>query len=106
MNKPEEVLSDLVKRFRPEAAKGISAVYELRVTGEAAGTWHLTIADQQCAVSPGRAEHPDITIAISDEDWANLVAGKLDPVNAYLSGRIVVSGDFSLAPMLQQLFGW
>ena len=106
MNKPEEMLSDLVKRFRPEAAKGISAVYELRLTGEAAGTWHLTIADQQCVVSPGSAEHPDITISMSDEDWADLAAGKLDPVNAYLSGRIAVSGNFSLAPMLQQLFGW
>jgi len=106
MNNPEEVLSDLVKRFRPEAAKGLHAVYELRLTGEAAGTWHLKIADQQCAVAPGSAERPDITIAMSDEDWAHLVAGKLDPVNAYLSGRIAVSGNLSLAPALQQLFGW
>ncbi len=102
---PGAVLADFVKRFRPAAAENLKAVYQLHLTGDGGDSWHLTIADQQCQLEPGRAGKPDVTITISVDDWNELVAGRLEPVGAYLSGRLGVSGDLTLATRLKSLFG-
>lgn len=105
MAPPGAVLADLVKRFRAAAAEGLKAVYQLHLTGDCGDSWHLTIADQRCELEPGCAHEPDVTITLSVDDWKELVAGRLDPVGAYLSGRLQVSGDLTLATRLKGLFG-
>ncbi len=104
MPAPGTLLTALVKRFSPAAAEGLSAVYQLQLTGEGGDCWHLVIADQQCQLAPGRAEKPDVAITMSVDDWSELVAGELDPFSAYLSGRLMVAGDLSLATRLATLF--
>lgn len=105
MAPPGAVLAELVKRFRPTAAEGLKAVYQLHLTGDGGDSWHLTIADQRCQLEPGRAHEPDVTITLSVDDWKELIAGRLDPVGAYLSGRLQLSGDLTLATRLKSLFG-
>jgi putative sterol carrier protein len=105
MPTPAESLTDLVKRFRPDAAEGLDAVYQLHLTNEHGGFWHLTIADGQCRLSPGSAPSADVVITMSVEDWSELVAGRLDGFSAYLQGRIQITGDLSLVARLQSLFG-
>jgi putative sterol carrier protein len=83
-------LADLVGRFRPDAAEGMSATYELSLTGDEGGTWHLAIADQKCQLLEGSGD---------------LLAGRLDGFSAYLAGRIQVQGNLSLVMQLQTIFG-
>ncbi len=80
-------------------------MYQVRLTGDGGGTWHLTIADQKCCLSDGPAAAPDVTITMSVEDWRDLVAGRLDSVSAYMAGHIQLSGDFGLVMQLQPIFG-
>jgi putative sterol carrier protein len=104
MPTPAALLADLVKRFRPEAAEGLNATYQLHLTGDDGDYWHLTIANQECSLGSGPATDADVAISMNMEDWSQLVAGRLDPVSAFLSGRVRVSGDFSLATRLAALF--
>jgi putative sterol carrier protein len=106
MTRPEETLAELVRRFRPEAAKGLRAVYQLHLTGEGGGLWHVDIADEQCHLVAGQADQPDATITMSVKDWTELVAGRLNAFQALMAGRIQLLGDLSLAERLQQLFGF
>jgi putative sterol carrier protein len=46
----------------------------------------------------------DATITVDFEDFQNLAAGKLDPMMAFMSGKLKVAGDMSVAMKLQQLF--
>jgi len=46
----------------------------------------------------------DATISVDFEDFQNLAAGKLDPMMAYMSGKLKVVGDMAVAMKLQQLF--
>jgi putative sterol carrier protein len=39
------------------------------------------------------------------DDWEGLIAGRLDPFSAYISGRLGIAGDLSLATRLATLFG-
>ncbi len=52
----------------------------------------------------GRAESPDLTVRISDEDLVALFAGRLNPMMAFMSGRVRVSGDMALAQRLVGMF--
>lgn len=99
------MLADLVKRFRPEAAEGLNAVYQLHLTGDGGDVWHVSVADQQCRLSPGPAAEPDVAITMSVEDWGELAAGRLDPITAFMSGRVQILGDFGLATRLRGIFG-
>jgi putative sterol carrier protein len=102
----EASLNSLVKRFREAEAKDLTAVYQLRLTGDQGGLWHLTVSNRQCSLTPGAAERPDVTITVAALDWVDLLAGRLDGYAAFVEGRVQVEGDLSLALRLQGLFGF
>jgi putative sterol carrier protein len=105
MAAPKQVMAEFMNRFQPDAAEGMEAVYQLSLTGEEGGIWHLTIADQKCRLSEGPAAKSDVSITMSAQDWGELIAGRLDGFSAYLSGRIQLDGNFALVMQLQPLFG-
>ena len=105
MGEPSAFLAEVVKRFRPEAAEGLRAIYQIELVGDGGGVWHLTIAEQRCELARGPAERPGVAIKMSVGDWHELVAGRLDALSAYLSGRLQIAGDLSLATRIPSLFG-
>ncbi len=102
---PQQTLTNLAQRFNPQAAAGLDAVYQLCLTGEGGGVWHLTVRDQACRLAAGPAERPDVTIRLSVGDWQELVAGRLSGYMAFMEGKLQVLGDFGLATRLAGLFG-
>jgi len=102
---PEEYFSNLMTRFRPEAARGLNATYQLRLTGNGGGVWHLVVLNQTCQVFAGAAPRPTTTITLAAADWEPLVSGEIDAFSAILQGRMRIDGDLSLATKLPGLFG-
>jgi putative sterol carrier protein len=90
--------------FNPAAAKGMNKNLQWNITGEQAGVYGVKIADETCQVIPGGVEKPDITITISDKDWLAMTEGKLDAMNAYMTGKLKISGDMMLAMKIPNLF--
>src|ERR1700741_4275209 len=43
------------------------------------------------------------TISISAEDFAEVIAGRLQPTSAYMQGKMQIDGDMGLAMKLSQL---
>jgi len=46
----------------------------------------------------------DCVIAVSKDDFVALAKGELDPMMAFMSGKLKVSGDMSVAMGLQSVF--
>lgn len=46
----------------------------------------------------------DCTISVSKADFIALAGGELDPMMAFMSGKLKVAGDMSVAMGLQSLF--
>ena len=46
----------------------------------------------------------DCTISVSKDDFIALANGDLDPMMAFMSGKLKVAGDMSVAMGLQSLF--
>jgi putative sterol carrier protein len=51
-------------------------------------------------VSVGEA-NADTIVSASWDDWKALAAGQLDPIGAFMNGRLRVEGDLSVAMQLQ-----
>ena len=56
------------------------------------------------ALGADETQEADCTITVSKEDFGKLAAGELDPMMAFMSGKLKVSGDMSVAMGLQSIF--
>jgi len=97
---------DLVPRyFRPEAAKGVRVDLQFDIDGPGGGTWWVRINDGQIEVHNQPApEKPDLYVHMSEDDFWALLRGELDPLWAYMRGRLRVKGNIQLVFRLQRLF--
>ncbi len=89
----------------PEKAKSINAVYQFNITGDQGGTWTVDLASDPPTVSEGESGKAQCTITIADQDWLGLLAGKLNGQQLFMSGKLKIAGDMSLAMKLQKVTG-
>lgn len=99
-----QVMTSIPDHFNAEKAKGVSAVVQLMFSGDQASDWVIKIQDQGCSVEEGKTANPDLTIKADAEDGVNLLTGKLDPMRAYMLGKVKVFGDLSLGMKLVNFF--
>ncbi|HYK86939.1 MAG TPA: SCP2 sterol-binding domain-containing protein [Ktedonobacteraceae bacterium] len=90
--------------FNPSAAAGMNKTLQWNVTGDEAGVWAAQIANNECKMIPGGVEKPDITFTIKDKDWLAITEGKLDAMNAFMTGKLKIAGDMMLAMKIPNLF--
>ena len=91
--------------FNADKAAGMKAVYQWDITGDGGGKWNAAIADGAITVSEGENDSPNITITVAAQDWLDITNGKLDGQMAFMSGKLKVKGDMSLAMKMKTLFG-
>ncbi len=100
----KESFDSMGANFKSDKAAGMKAVYQWDITGEGGGKWNAVIADGKCTVSEGQHASPNITITVAAKDWLDIINGKLDGQMAFMSGKLKVKGDMSLAMKLKTLF--
>ena len=100
----KETFDAMTENFNSEKAAGMTATYQWDVTGDGGGKWNAVITDGKIAVSEGEAENPSITINVTASDWLDILNGKLDGQMAFMSGKLKIKGDMSLAMKLKTLF--
>ncbi len=99
-----EVFEQIPNYFNPAAAAGVNKTILFNITGTEAGTWAVKIANQTCEVIRNEVEKPDLTLTISDKDWLAIIDGKLNPMTAYMTGKLKATGDLMLAMRITNLF--
>ncbi len=88
-----------------EKLKGMDATILFDIPGEGGGQWTVTIDEGQVDVEEGKTDAPTITVQASAQDLNALMKGELNPMAAFMQGRLKVKGDMSMAMQLQKLFG-
>ena len=71
--------------FRPERAKGESALVQYSITGIAGGNWFLSIKDNACAVYQGTIQNPDIKLTTTVEDLISAALARSTPFTGKLA---------------------
>lgn len=100
----DESFEAMPRVFNPAAAAGMNKTFQWNITGEEAGKYAVKIDNSQCSIIPGGVEKPDITFTVSDKDWLAITEGKLDPMNAFMTGKLKLTGDMMLAMKVPNLF--
>lgn len=90
--------------FNPQAAGGLRAVIQFRITGAEPGEYFLRIADGACTFHEGVFHAPDVTIHTPSHVWLSICYGSLDGTVAYLLRRYRVEGNVWLLVRLKSLF--
>ena len=98
------IFPEMVAHFIPEKAEGIEATVQFDLSGDNGGQYWLTIANKTVAVGQGAVENPKMTIKGSADDYAAMAQGTLNPMQAFMSGRIKIQGDMGLAMKFMSLF--
>lgn len=100
----KELVFNHEKAFRPEKAAGVEAVIQYHLTGEEAGDYIITLADDKCTVSEGVSESPKMTLTADSEIFKNVLLGKADGMQAFMQGKLKLAGDLNLAMKLTSMF--
>merc|ERR1711912_15309 len=83
---------DIVKKV------GASFIFELRPKkGAAPKYWTINLKDGNGFVKEGKHGKIDATFIMLDDDFVNLVAGKLNPNTAFMTGKMKIKGNMSKA---------
>jgi putative sterol carrier protein len=100
----KETFEAMPGRFRADKAAGTTATIQYDISGDGGGTWNAVIKDGACAVTPGAAASPNLTLQISAQDWLDMLSGKQSGQMLFMSGKLKVKGDMGLAMKLGSLF--
>jgi len=94
------------EKVNKDKAAGMNAVYQFNIDGPDGGQWAVKIADGDASVTEGASESPNITITMTDENFVGLITGKLNGQTAFLTGKLKIQGDMTLAMKLQSVFNF
>src|SRR6266540_7364025 len=87
-----------------EKAQCVDSVIQFKFIGEEAGDWNATIKDGKVDVERGIHPSPKMTLTADSQDYVKIFTGELDGMQAFMQGKIKLTGDLNLAMKLMQMF--
>jgi putative sterol carrier protein len=99
-----QIFSGMTEAFLPDKAGSQSAViqYDINVGGTV-HSYQLKIAGGKCELVKGAAGPARVTLALQAPDFLRLVTGKLNGMQAFMTGKLKLTGDMMFAQVMQ---GW
>ncbi len=89
-----------------DPGKAQDCVIAWDVTGEGRTyEFGVTVADKKATAAQGKPADPRVTMACSFVDFIRLIAGELDGMTAFMSGKLKITGDIMFAQQIPQMFG-
>lgn len=100
----DEIFQRMTATFLPEKAAGVSAVVAYHITGEGGGDYSSIIQDGAYRLEQGLRADAQATLTMAAADWIALNEGALDPMTAFVTGKLKIAGDQGLAQKFPRYF--
>jgi putative sterol carrier protein len=78
----------------PSKLAGMNAVYQFQV-GE--GSYCVSMKEGKASVASGAIPDPNCTVTMEENDFLEMLSGKLNSQMAFMTGKLKVAGDMGLA---------
>jgi len=92
-------------QFKPEKAKDMDATIQFNLSGDENITYWVQIEGENVEMHEGATDDPDMTLIAKAQDFADVVYGHSNAMQAFMSGKLKVKGNMGLAMKLQSIFG-
>ena len=100
----DQIFDGMKAAFLPAKAGAQSAVIQYDVNaGGKVHTYQLKCGDGKCELVKGAGGPARVTLALSMADFLRLVSGKLNGMQAFMTGKLKLTGDMMFAQVMQ---GW
>jgi putative sterol carrier protein len=90
--------------FNQDAAEGIDAVLQYRLSGASGADYYVIIKTGMCDVCEGLHVSPTVTVNMDAADYADMVLGKITPTTAFMKGKLKVNGDMKPLMRFEKIF--
>ena len=100
---------EVVKEAQQIVAKGDASAIkdhltvQYNITGEGEGVFYMEVKDGRIDIQPYDYKDRDILVTADAKTILNMMSGKIDVVNAYLTHKITAEGDLAKAGVLKKL---
>lgn len=100
----QTVFVEIQRRFRPERTDGREVVVEWGLEAPEGGlTYQMTVAGPMLSWREGSPVPPVLLVSCTVTDFLRLMTGQLDSTEAFMTGKLRLSGDLEL---VQQMGEW
>lgn len=91
----------MAERFDPVAAGDWSALIQFNISGPRGGSFTVAINEGVCTVTEGDDPAATSRVTVGDDTWLGIVDGSINPMTAFMTGRIKLSGNMGDVLKLQ-----
>ncbi|HOX47162.1 MAG TPA: SCP2 sterol-binding domain-containing protein [Myxococcota bacterium] len=105
---PKEIFSTVLPpklQAKGDAVTKVNAIYQFDITGEGAGKWWVDCTKSGGQVGDGENAGAKCTIIMAAKDFVDMATGKLNGQMAFMTGKLKIKGDMSLAMKLGNVLG-
>lgn len=98
------IFASMPELFQPDKAVGVNASVAYKVTGDGGGDYTCVIENGAFTLLREFKADASSTVRITAEDWIALNEGKLDAMQAFMSGKLKGAGDLMLLQKFPKFF--
>lgn len=77
-----------------EYVKKYNRVYQFVILGDNGGDWHICLNNEPGVVN-GRHASPDVTFTLGDENFVDVMIGKLNPQKLLKENKLEITGNIT-----------
>ncbi|XP_034534224.1 hydroxysteroid dehydrogenase-like protein 2 [Notolabrus celidotus] len=89
-----------------DVVKSTKGIYQFDLSGEHEGVWFLDLKSGSGTAGQGQPPvKADVIMTMDSNDFSKMFAGQLKPTMAFMSGKLRIKGDMTLAIKLEKLMG-
>jgi putative sterol carrier protein len=101
----QPIFDSMTERFQADKAGDLDMTIQFDLAGDGGGQWYASIGDGAMTVNKGTVEAPSATLKMEADDFAKMSNGDLNPMMAFMSGKIKVDGDLNSVMKFQTVVG-
>lgn len=98
-----QIFERMTERMDPKKLEGMNATIQFDLSGDTGGLYWLRLADNTATTGTGAIEGAKMTLKATAEDFFNMMNGGINPMQAFMTGKVKIQGDTSLALKLMPL---
>ena len=104
MMKFEEAFKDIKERFINKDASNIEDIaIQFNMIGKPAGVFCVKVRSEKLSIEPYEYIDHNVKITGTYKVFIKILDGKINPIKAFLTGKIKVTGDLSKAETIEKI---